>query len=85
MTFDETRTIIIESLHGIELLSDQERDRLLGEKDTDIDLASLSIDSLKIVDWCIALESKVKREVQVEELVENDSINKLARHLSSTG
>lgn len=84
MTFDETRTIIIESLHGIELLSDQDRERLLGEKDTDIDLASLSIDSLKIVDWCMALESMVKREVQVEELVENDSINKLARHLSST-
>lgn len=84
MTFDETRTIIIESLHGIELLSDQDRERLLGEKDADIDLASLSIDSLKIVDWCMALESMVKREVQVEELVENDSINKLARHLSST-
>lgn len=84
MTFDETRTIIIESLHGIELLSDQDRERLLGEKDADVDLASLSIDSLKIVDWCMALESMVKREVQVEELVENDSINKLARHLSST-
>lgn len=83
MTFDETRTIIIESLHGIELLSDQDRERLLGEKDTDIDLASLSIDSLKIVDWCMALENKLSREVQVEELVENDSINKLARHLSS--
>lgn len=84
MNLDETRIIIIESLHGIELLSDQERDRLMSEKDADVDLASLSIDSLKIVDWCMALENKLSREVQVEELVENDSINKLARHLSST-
>lgn len=83
MTSDETRRIIIDSLHEIALLSDQDRERLLAAQDADVDLASLSIDSLKIVDWCMALESKVKREVQIEELVEHDSINKLARHLAS--
>ncbi len=83
MTSDETRQIIIESLLASNLIDAAERDRFLSDENMDVELASLSIDSLKIVDLCMALESKIKREVQVEELVEHDSLNKLARHLAS--
>jgi acyl carrier protein len=84
MTVNELRDIVLESLVESKLLTEAERDRLRGEPASDLDLASLKIDSLKIVDWCMALEGRVKREVQIEELVENDTLNRLAKHLAAT-
>ena len=66
-----------------EMISEPERERLEADESADIDLASLQIDSIKIVDWCMDLETILNREVQVEELVENDSLNKLARYLAA--
>lgn len=84
MTFDECRNIVLDSLLDSRLITDEQRDRLRTECEADLDLASLPIDSMKIVDWCLALENRVKREVQVEELVEHDTLNRLARHLAAT-
>ena len=83
MTVTEARRAILESMFACEMISEPERERLEADESADIDLASLQIDSIKIVDWCMDLETKLNREVQVEELVENDSLNKLARYLAA--
>lgn len=85
MKANETRQIIIESFLVSNLIDEAERDRLLEDETADVELAFLPVDSLKIVDLCIALESRIKREVQVEELIEHDSLSTLASHLASAG
>ena len=83
MKVTEARSAILESMFACEMISEPERARLQADESADVDLASLQIDSIKIVDWCMDLETKLNREVQVEELVENDSLNKLARYLAA--
>jgi len=83
MTVTEVRRTVLESMFACDMISEPERERLQADESADVDLASLQIDSIKIVDWCMDLETKLNREVQVEELVENDSLNKLARYLSA--
>ena len=83
MTVTEVRRTVIESMLACGMISEPEHQRLQSDENADVDLASLQIDSIKIVDWCMDLEAKLNREVQIEELVENDSLNKLSRYLSA--
>ena len=82
MNITEARQHIILSFLEAKLIGEDERDRFMADQNADVDLALLPFDSLKIMDLCMALEKRISREVEVDELVENDSLGRLARHLA---
>ena len=49
---------------------------------SDIELATLGIDSMAVINFCVALEETLKRDVEIEELIEHPSLNLLARHFA---
>ncbi|WP_119391625.1 acyl carrier protein [Taklimakanibacter lacteus] len=75
MQSDAAKAAILDVLKELELLNDK-------AEMPDIEFASLSIDSIKVVDLCVALEERFGREVSIEELVENPTVNQLAAHLA---
>lgn len=48
---------------------------------TDVALACLGIDSISVIDLCMDIEENIGREVLIEELIENPTLNKLAKFL----
>jgi acyl carrier protein len=82
MSVSEVRKQILDVLVGLELISAEQGNRLLEGPTEDVELAELGIDSMKIVDLCLGLEEQVRREVSVEELIENPTVNKLADHFA---
>ena len=78
------RTVIMNALVGIKAIDEDHCTRLSGDRTVDVELASLGIDSMAVIDLCMAIEESIGREVTIEELVENASLNKLAKHLSET-
>ena len=82
MNASEARKQILDVLLGVDLISAGQRQRFLDEPAKDIRLADLGIDSMKVVDLCLGLEERVGREISIEELVENPTVNKLAGHLA---
>jgi acyl carrier protein len=82
MNINEAREKILDVLVGVEIVSTEQRQRLLEEPEGDIELAELGIDSMKIVDLCVGLEERVGREISIEELIENPTVNKLADHFA---
>lgn len=82
MTADEARRMILNVLLNLELIDDRQMTDLLAAPVVDIELASLAIDSMKVVDLCVGFEELVGREIDVEELIENPSVNKLAEHFA---
>lgn len=75
MQLDAAKAAILDVLKELELLTDK-------AEMADIEFASLSIDSIKVVDLCVALEERFGREVTIEELVENPTVSQLAAHLA---
>lgn len=84
MTADEARQMILNVLVNLDLVDATQKDALLAARQGDIELAGLGIDSMKVVDLCVGLEEGVGREIEVEELIENPSVNKLAEHFADT-
>jgi acyl carrier protein len=82
MSVSEVRKQILDVLAGLELVKAEQRNRLLEAPAEDIELAELGIDSMKVVDLCVGLEEQVGREVSVEELIENPTVNRLADHFA---
>ena len=78
MNMNEARQLIISCLDQVKLLTPADLDHLSTNQDADIELSSLPIDSLKVVDLCMALEDALNRDIDVEVLIENSSVNKLA-------
>jgi acyl carrier protein len=76
MSVDEARASILEVLKQLKLVDGNQAQA------ADIEFAGLGIDSISIVDLCVGLEEKVGREVTIEELIENPSLNQLADHLT---
>ena len=76
MRVDEARTAILNVLRGLELVD--------GEQATapEIEFSGLGIDSMMVVDLCVALEEQIGREVTIEELIENPSLVRLADHFT---
>jgi acyl carrier protein len=85
MNASEARKHILDVLVGVELMTAERRQRLLDEPAEDIRFAELGIDSMKIVDLCLGLEERAGREILVEELIENPTLNELADHLQREG
>ena len=48
---------------------------------TDVELACLGIDSISVIYLCMDIEENIGREVLIEELIENPTLNKLAKFL----
>lgn len=82
MTANEAKIMILNILQNLELIDEKQKDEVLSGQAADIELAGLGIDSMKVVDLCVGLEEEVGREIEVEELIENPSVNQLAAHFS---
>lgn len=82
MTADEARLMILNVLLNLELIDDGQKSDLIAARVGDIELAALGVDSMKVVDLCVGLEERIGREIEVEELIENPSVNKLAEHFA---
>ncbi|MFZ5675396.1 MAG: acyl carrier protein [Pseudomonadota bacterium] len=82
MTAEEAKTMILTILQDLELIDEKQKSDVLAGRDADIELAALGIDSMKVVDLCVGLEERIGREVEVEELIENPSVNQLAAHFA---
>lgn len=82
MTDAEARDIILNALAKAGVLNGAEHDRFKSDPATDVPLASLGIDSMAAINFCVALEEVLLRDVEIEELVENASLARLAHHLA---
>jgi acyl carrier protein len=82
MTADEAKVMILNILKNLELIDESQKDDVLSGRAADIELAGLGIDSMKVVDLCVGLEEEVGREIEVEELIENPTVNQLAAHFA---
>lgn len=76
MRTDEARTAILTVLKGLKLVDDNQAAA------PDIEFAVLGIDSMTVVDLCVGLEEQIGREVSIEELIENPTVNQLADHFT---
>jgi len=76
MRADEARTAILNVLKGLKLV---DGDQVAAP---DIEFAGLGIDSMTVVDLCVGLEEQIGREVTIEELIENPTLNQLADHFT---
>lgn len=84
MTADEAKVMILNILQNLELIDGKQKDDVFSGRAADIELAGLGIDSMKVVDLCVGLEEEVGREIEVEELIENPTVNQLAAHFAKT-
>lgn len=82
MTVDEAKIVILNILQNLELIDEKQKNDVLSGLAADIELAGLGIDSMKVVDLCVGLEEEVGREIEVEELIENPTVNQLAAHFA---
>ncbi len=80
-TYSEFRTIIINALVGIKAIQPDTAAQWIAG-DNDVELASLGIDSMSVIDLCMDIEKHSGREVLIDELVENSTLHLLAKHLS---
>ena len=80
MTIESATAVIIKTLRTQGVL--KPKHEVLLSQGHDVDLASLSIDSVGIFNLCMELEDAVGREIRIGELVENATVLKLARHLA---
>jgi acyl carrier protein len=81
MSVEEANAMILEVLGALELV-DKETEKRFADGGPDIELGTLGIDSMKVVDLCVGLEERLGREVEIEELVENPTVRKPARHFA---
>ncbi|MEO6608068.1 MAG: acyl carrier protein [Aestuariivirga sp.] len=84
-TYSENRTLIINALVGIKAFQPEAAAEWIANADRDVELASLGIDSMAVIDLCMDIEKYTGREVLIDELVDNPTLNKLAKHLSERG
>lgn len=83
MNRDETKVMLLEVLSALELISPSDRAAATTPGADDIEFGSLGIDSMAIVDLCVAVEEKTGRELRVEEIIDNPTVNQLAAHLAN--
>lgn len=82
MTEAEARDLILNALAQSNVLDAEQHERFKFDPASDVELASLGIDSMAAINFCVALEETLLRDVEIEELVENASLARLARHLA---
>ncbi|WP_119391623.1 acyl carrier protein [Taklimakanibacter lacteus] len=83
MNREEAKSMLLDVLHSMELISKVERDAAAAPGADDIELGRLGIDSMAVVDICVEVEGKIGRELRVEEIIDNPTVDMLAAHLAS--
>ena len=84
MTRNEAKTMLLDVLLALDLMSPAERAAALEPDAKDIALGSLGIDSLAVVDLCVGVEEKTGRELRVEEIIDNPTIDQLSEYLATS-
>jgi acyl carrier protein len=83
MTQGEAKAMLLDVLVTLDLMSPADRRAALDEGAKDIPLGSLGIDSMAVVDLCVGVEDKTGRELRVEEIIDNPTIDQLAAYLAA--
>ena len=82
MTEAEARDVILNALVRSKVLDLDRKMHFVRDPKSDVDLAALGIDSMAVINLCVDLEEALRRDVEIEELIEHPSLNSLARHIS---
>ena len=82
MTEAEARDVVLNALAHSNVLNAAQHERYSRDPESDVELAALGIDSMAAINFCVALEVVLLRDVEIEELVEHPSLTLLARHLA---
>lgn len=83
MNRDATKSMLLEVLCSMELIAHSQKAAALEPGAEDIQLGELGIDSMAVVDLCVAVEDRIGRELRVEEIIDNPTVNLLAAHLAT--
>ncbi len=78
----EFRNVILNALVGIKCFTPEKAAELAATEGEDVELIKLGIDSMSVIDLCMDIEENTGREVLIEELIDNPTINKLAKFMS---
>jgi len=81
----DTKAMLLDVLVAMDLISTEERSKALEPEAADIMLGTLGIDSMAVVDLCVGVEERTGRELRVEEIVDNPTVNQLAAFLAEAG
>ena len=84
MTQNEAKTMLLDVLVALDLMSAEGRAAAQKPGAKDIPLGSLGIDSLAVVDLCVGVEERTGRELHVEEIIDNPTIDQLAAYLAAS-
>lgn len=82
MSRDEAKAMLLDLLLAMELLSPSERAVAATAGAKDISFGELGIDSMAVVDLCVGVEERIGRELRVEEIIDNPTVDLLAAHLA---
>lgn len=80
----KARELIINALVNSNAMKQEDAEQFHASEQQDLELASLGIDSMAIINFCMALEEEFKRDVEIEELIEHSTLNDLAKHFTKT-
>jgi acyl carrier protein len=83
MNREEAKTMLLDVLHSMDLISQSDKAAAGEPGADDIQFGGLGIDSMAVVDLCVAVEGKIGRELHVEEIIDNPTVNLLSAHLAS--
>jgi acyl carrier protein len=83
MKRDEAKLMLLDVLLGMDLITPEEKGAALQSEARDIQLGELGIDSMAVVDLCMGVEEKTGRELRVEEIIDNPTIDQLAGYLAA--
>ena len=78
----EFRYVILNALVGIKCFTPEKAAEFAANAGDDVPLATLGIDSMSVIDLCMDIEEKTGRVVLIEELIDNPTINELAKFMS---
>lgn len=83
MNREEAKAMLLDVLLSMELISQADKTAAVEQGADDIQLGGLGIDSMAVVDLCVGVEEKIGRELRVEEIIDNPTVNLLAAHLAA--
>lgn len=82
MTFLEARQKALRALDAAtSIFDDAHLNSRINDPDADLTFAELELDSLAVVECCMALENEIDIDIDPADLAAHGSINKLARYL----
>jgi acyl carrier protein len=78
----DAQLMILDILVTTRLIDENRMREVLAGSVSDIEFPSLGIDSMRVIDLCLGLEARMGREIEIEELIENPSLKRLAEHFA---